>query len=385
MGPGFGIGRVWGIPIGLHPSWFLIFALLSANLAIGLLPAEHPGWTPATYWLVGTVSAVVLFVCLLIHELAHSWVALRHGLPIRGITLFVFGGVSRLGAEAPSPAVEIRMALAGPLVSVVLGGLFAAAAALAHEAALVAAPCRLIARVNVTLALFNLLPGYPLDGGRVLRALLWRRTGSFRRATRVAAHGGQAAALGLAALGAGLVLSGRTDGLWLMLIGWFLHTAASTSASESTLAEALAGVTVRQAMRADAARVLPTLPLDRLVHDRVLGGGERCFLVVENGHLDGLVTLPDLRAMPRARWGEATVGDVMRRMGDLVTASPEEDLATALRRMDDAHVAQLPVVANGAPLGLLTREQVLRWVRARLELGHVPPDRPVVDRRGSAP
>jgi Zn-dependent protease/CBS domain-containing protein len=364
------IGRVWGIPIGLHFSWFLVFGLISWSLAGGYFPEQYPGWTPAMYALVGAAASLLFFGSVLVHELGHSWVALRNAIPIRSITLFIFGGIARIGREPASAGVEFRIAIAGPLTSLGLAGLFGGAWLLTRNVTFIAAPMIWLARINLTLALFNLLPGFPLDGGRVFRAVVWRWTGSFHRATQTASFTGQMVAFGFIGLGVLVALKGNiVGGVWMAFIGWFLENAARVSYAQASLGELLRGVTVADAMRRDSPRVAGDLPLDRLVHEEVLGKGRRCFLVADNSHLRGLVTLHEVKAVPRERWGQVRVEEVMARPDRLATVSPQEDLVVALQKMDDANVAQMPVVAGDELLGMLSREHVLHYIRVRGELG----------------
>ena len=364
------IGRVWGIPIGLHYSWFLVFGLISWSLAGGYFPEKYPGWGLATYLLVGAVTSLLFFGSVLVHELGHSWVALRNAIPIRSITLFIFGGIAQIGREPPSAGVEFRIAIAGPLTSLGLAGLFAGAWLVTRDVAFLAAPMIWLARINLTLGLFNLIPGFPLDGGRVFRALVWRLTGSFYRASQAASLAGQMLAFGFIGLGVLIALRGNVgEGVWLAFIGWFLQNAAAASHAQASLKELLRGVTVAQAMARDCPRVAGDLSLDRLVQEEVLAKGRRCFLVADDGHLGGLLTLHEVKAVPRERWGQVRVDEVMTRPDRLAAVGPQEDLVAALAKMDDANVAQLPVLAGDQLVGMLTREHVLHYVRVRAELG----------------
>ena len=364
------IGRVWGIPIGLHYSWFLVFGLISWSLAGGYFPEKYPGWGLATYLLVGAITSLLFFGSVLVHELGHSWVALRNALPIRSITLFIFGGIAQIGREPPSAGVEFRIAIAGPLTSLGLAGLFAGAWLVTRDVAFLAAPMIWLARINLTLGLFNLIPGFPLDGGRVFRAVVWRFTGSFYRATQAASYAGQMLAFGFIGLGVLIALRGNVgEGVWLAFIGWFLQNAAAASHAQASLKELLRGVTVAQAMARDCPRVAGDLSLDRLVQEEVLAKGRRCFLVADDGHLRGLLTLHEVKAVPRERWGQVRVDEVMTRPDRLAAGGPQEELVAALQKMDDANVAQLPVLAGDQLVGMLTREHVLHYVRVRAELG----------------
>ncbi len=362
--------EVWGIPVWLHFSWFLVFGLVTWSLASGYFPEEYPGWAGATYWLVGALTAVAFFGSVLVHELGHSWVALRHGLPIRSITLFVFGGVAQIGREPEAPGVEFKIAIAGPLTSFALALIFGSLWLLGLDILPLAAAAIWLARINLMVAAFNLVPGFPLDGGRIFRALVWRWSGSFRRASRAAVTVGQLVALGLVGLGVlGMLRGDPLGGMWLVLIGWFLQNAARASQAEATLRELLRDATVRQAMTRECRRVERGSTLEQLVEEEVLGAGRRCFVVTDDGRLRGLLTLHEVKAVPRERWPKITVGEVMKPAAQVRAVSPHDDLLSALQKMDDAGVGQLPVVAGEELMGMIGREQILHYVRARTELG----------------
>jgi len=234
----------------------------------------------------------------------------------------------------------------------------------------VSVPALWLARINLFVALFNLLPGFPLDGGRVLRAAVWAWTGSFDRANRAAAAAGEVLALALIGVGTLRALGGDVaGGIWMALIGWFLHSAVAAGRAQAALRDLLRGATVSQAMARDCPSVAPDLTLERLVHDEVLGAGRRCFVVAEDGHLRGLLTLHEVKGVPREQWSRAKVEEVMQPAHALSVVGPEEALLGALQKMDDAKVAQLPVVADGHWLGMLDREHILHYMRVRAELG----------------
>ena len=364
------VGEIWGIPIALHASWLLVFGLVTWSLAAAYFPSEYPGWTRAAYWLVGALTAAAFFLSVLVHELGHSWVALRHGIPIRGITLFVFGGVAQISREPASPAAEWRIALAGPLTSLGIAGLFASVAFVMRDTVLVAAPATWLARINLMVALFNLLPGFPLDGGRLFRAVIWRWTGSFHRATQAASIAGRLVALALMGIGVITVLGGDVlGGMWIVFIGWFLDNAAAATAAQASLKELLRDVTVAQVMTRDCPRVPRDRTLEQLVQEEVLGAGRRCFFVTDDGRLSGLVTLHHIKAIPRERRSAVRAEEVMTATDQLAVVGPEESMLAALEKMDDANVAQMPVVAGKELLGMIAREHILSYLRARAELG----------------
>lgn len=364
------LGRIWGIPIGLHLSWFLIFGLVTWSLAQGFFPTEYPGLATATYWLLGAVTSLMFFGSVLIHELGHSLLALRNQIPVRGITLFIFGGVAQIGRESPTPGAEFRIAIAGPLASLGLAALFYVLWLIDQPVPYLAAPSLWLARINLLLAVFNMIPGFPLDGGRVLRALIWGWTGNLHRSTQVATFTGQLVAFGFIGWGVWTILAGNFfNGLWLVFIGWFLQNAAAASYAQSNLQQSLRGVKVAQVMTRDCPLVSSQLPLERLVEEQILGGGQRCFFITEAGQLSGMLTLNDVTKIPRTEWGQTTTGQVMLPWERMVHVKPETELLAALQIMDDANVNQVPVVEGKEIGGLLSRDQVLHYLRTRAELG----------------
>jgi Zn-dependent protease len=307
---------------------------------------------------------------VLVHELGHSWVALRHGIPIRSITLFVFGGVAHIEQEPASPATELKIAVAGPLTSFGLAALFAGVWSLARDVVFIAGPALWLARINLMVGLFNLIPGFPLDGGRVLRALAWQATGSFQRATTAATVAGRLVAVGLMGLGVFTVLGGNLlGGIWLLLIGWFLDNAAAATQAQAGLSEILRGITVAQAMTRECSRVPPDQTLAQLVRDEVLGRGRRCFFVTDDGRLRGLVTLHQIKQVTPEERDTVTAEEVMTPLAKLAVVGPGESLLAAMQKMDDSDVAQLPVTAGDELLGMIGREQILHYVRTRAEIG----------------
>jgi Zn-dependent protease/CBS domain-containing protein len=364
------LGRIWGIPIGLHVSWFLVFGLVTWSLASGYFPQEYPDLPTLSYWLLGAVTSFLFFGSVLVHELGHAFLALRNQIPVRGITLFIFGGVAQITQEPRSPGAEFRIAIAGPVASLGLAALFGALWLFDQSIPYLAALSIWLARINLILALFNMIPGFPLDGGRVLRAAVWQVTGNFHRATRLAASTGQVVALGFIGWGVFTILGGNFfNGLWLAFIGWFLQNAAATTQTQSSMQQSLRGVTVAQAMSRECTKVPSLLPLSQLVEERILNGGQRCFFVTDNGHLHGLLTLRDITAIPQQKWRYITTGQVMVPLDHLTWVEPGTELVTALQKMDDANVAQVPVVEGDEIVGTLSREQVLRYIRLRAELG----------------
>ncbi len=362
-----------GIDLAIHPSWLVIAFLITYSLAEAQFPRQFGGWTTGQYWLVAAATAVLFFASVLAHELSHAIVAQRFGLKVHGITLFIFGGATTIDADSHTPREEALIALAGPLTSIGIGLLLLGADLLIsqpHLAALVG----WLGVINVVLGVFNLVPGFPMDGGRVLRAVLWRVRGDRLTATRNAALVGRVLAYLLITVGVFLALQpgGLFSGLWLALIGWFLSNAAESTAAQAGVERSLRGVRVRDAMDRSPPAVSPNEPVADLVQERLLRGEDRAFLVEHSdGGLAGIVTLGDVRRLPREDWPQARVTDIMTRFADLATIGPEAPLLDALRLIQERDVDQLPVLEDQdrMPMGIITRRGILRLMEARMKLG----------------
>ena len=364
------IGTIWGIPIGLHPSWFLIFGLATWSLASGYFPQAYPQIPNTLHWVLGVITSLLFFGSVLAHELGHAYLALRNQIPVKGITLFIFGGVAQIAQEPRSPGAEFRIAIAGPLVSLALSVLFAGLWLLDRAVPLLSAPSEYLMRINLTLALFNMIPGFPLDGGRVLRAVIWKATGSYQTATRWASSAGQVVAFGFIGVGIFTILQGNLmNGLWLALIGWFLQNAAASAYAQTVFQKSLGGLQVEQVMSREPARVPGLLTINDLVEQHVLTSGQRSFFVADNGSLRGMLTLSDIVGLSKPKWRFTTTEQVMVPYHKLVRVTPETELLAALQTMDSASVAQVPVVYNDTLVGVLSREQVVHYLRLRAELG----------------
>jgi len=363
------LGRVMGIPIGVDYSWFLVFALLTWSLATGYYPTEFPAWSTPLYWFMGAVTAIMLFTSVVLHELGHSVVALRYKVPVRSITLFIFGGVAQLGAEPPSAVAEFFIAIAGPLVSLALAVLFDAVQHLAPEGQPLWGLAKYLAFLNLALVLFNLIPGYPLDGGRVFRAVVWAITRNMQRATIIAANVGRFFGFLFIVVGFMRVFRGDLGGLWIAFIGWFLHNAASAQLYQVRFQTLLAGHTVSQAMSGHCAAVPAELTLQQLVDEHILSGGQRCFLVTRGGGAVGLMTLHRIKEVPRGEWPTTSAAQAMLPLEKLKRVGPDKELWTALQQMDRAGVNQLLVMTDGRVVGMLSREDVITYLGTLQELG----------------
>ncbi len=370
MDAGIKLGRILGIPIGVHVSWFVVFALLTWSLSSGYFPNEYPQLTVISYVILGVITTLFFFVSVLAHELGHSIIALRNKIPVKGITLFIFGGVAQIAQEPRTPGAEFRIAIAGPLVSLALAGIFGLAYLIDQSVPFLAAPSLYLMRINFILAAFNMIPGFPLDGGRVLRAIVWWATKNFQRATRIASFFGQVVAFGFIGWGVYSIFGGQfLNGLWLVFIGWFLQNAAASSVAQTNIQQALSGVKVTQIMSQDCSRVDSLASINQLVEERVLTGGQRCFFVADNGKLEGMITLRDISQIPQPKWRFTTIRAAMVPVNRMISIDPDTDLLAALQTMDSANIAQIPVLAHGELVGVLTREQIVHYLRTRAELG----------------
>jgi Zn-dependent protease/CBS domain-containing protein len=370
MQASFTLGHVRGISIGIHSTWLIVFGLLTYSLAEGVLPNQYHGWSTAMYWIIGAISALLLFASVLAHELGHSLTALSKGVKVKSIVLFIFGGVAQLEDETDTASDEFWIAIAGPAVSVVIGVLsaliFLAVRGVSEE---IGAIFAYLATANIILVLFNLIPGFPLDGGRVFRAVLWGATDNLQRATRIASTVGMVVGYIFIVLGIFLVFQNPISGIWIIAIGWFLRSAAEQSYQQLMMERAFSGVRVNELMTRDPVTVAPDVPLDRLVSDYVMARNVRGLPVMQNGDLVGIITLNDIKDVPQHDWPARTVGEVMTPRDKLVTATPTTSLKTVVKAMSDNDIHQLPVLQDGKLVGLLTRNAVIRALQLQQELG----------------
>lgn len=364
------LGRIIGIPIGLDYSWFLVFILLTWSFAVGYYPQEFANWSGVTYWIVGAATAIMLFVSVLIHELGHSVIAMRYKIAIRNITLFLFGGVAQIASEPPSAAAEFWIAIAGPVTSFILAVLFYLSEPVVAAFTPLFGLVKYLAYINLALVLFNLIPGFPLDGGRVFRALVWGMTGSMRKATVVAAGVGRFIAFLFIVLGVWQIFVGNIgNGLWIAFIGWFLENAASAQVQQTVVQGLLAGHTVSDAMSRSFTEIPVNVSLQQLVDHQILAAGRRVFVVKRYEEVVGLLTLHRVQQVPRDQWPTTTVEQVMIPADQMKTARPTDELEQCFSMMNRDGVNQLPVMVNGHMLGLLTREDVISFLHTLQEFG----------------
>jgi len=365
------LGRIFGIEIGFHYSWFLIALLMVFSLA-GYFREADPGWTDAVVWSLAILTALLFFVSLVLHELAHALVARSRKLPVRSITLFALGGVAQIEQGATSARVEFWMAIAGPLTSGALGGVSLALALAAGwqpgavEPTPLAAMLVWLGYINVGLAVFNMVPGYPLDGGRVLRAILWWKSGNAVRATRTAARTGQAVGLAFIAWGIFRFAAGSGfGGLWIALIGWFLIQVAGESYMEAGLRGLLDGVRVADLMARDCPVVNGFSNVLHFVQETLMHTERRCFIVEENGEAAGLISAEDVRRLDRARWPYTTLDTVMQPLDESAAVAPETPIMEAMELMARRHTNQLPVLSAGHLDGVVSRRQIAQFLQTR--------------------
>ncbi len=364
------LGRILGIPIRLDYSWFLIFTLVTWSLAVGYYPAEFKNWPVSHYWIMGAATTLMLFVSVLLHELGHSLVALHYKVPVRSITLFIFGGVSLIGAEPPSAAAGFWISIAGPLVSFALAALFSQLYPLFTAVSQLLAMTKYLVYINVGLGVFNLIPGFPLDGGGVFRSIVWGFTHSMRRATVIAANVGRFISYLFILFGVWQMFLGRFfNGMWIAFIGWFLESAARGLIQQRALQDLLAGHKVSQAMNPHYAAIPAVTTLQQVVDHHILGVGQRSFLVKSGDHVLGLLTLHHLKEVPRSQWPTTTAAQVILPLAQMKRIRPDAELWAALEEMDRNGVNQLPVMTDGQVLGVLRREDIISYLRTLRELG----------------
>ena len=368
---GIKIGQVFGIPIFLHLSWILIFGLITYSL-VDEYGARYPQWTSGQLWSLGVITSLLFFGSVLFHELSHSAVARHYRIPVASITLFFFGGIASITRDPDSAGQEFLMAAAGPASSYVLAGAFWLLALATPNDSMPNALATWLAGTNALLATFNLLPGFPLDGGRVFRSIVWAITKNYSKSTRIASRVGQGIAYAMMAFGlyTAFVLHSSVNGVWFVFLGWFLLTAARQSYQQVEAQGALEGLRAVDVMTSDMPTVARDLSLDEYARE-VSRTGRRAHLVVSDGKLAGLMRVEILQAVPREDWPSTSVQAVMIPREKLAWIAPEEPVLSVLERMRSANVDQLAVIREDNVVGLVTRDSILRVVQARTELGHV--------------
>jgi Zn-dependent protease/predicted transcriptional regulator len=368
------LGRIFGVKVGLHYSWFILALLVMFSLA-GQFHATNPDWEMVLIWASAIATGLLFFTALLTHELSHAFVARARGLPVRGITLFALGGVAETEKDSADAKTEFLVGVVGPITSAFIGFLCFGFAWAIGWTPFATAETPFVAilvwlgYINIVLAIFNMIPGFPLDGGRVLRAIIWWATGDVSRSTRIAAGVGQLFAIGLLIFGFLRFFGGAgLGGLWLVLIGWFLLDAARASQAHVELTEPFSHVSVSDAMSRECATVDGRLNLKTFVDDVLMRTGQRCFVVKEKGVIRGLITPHEIKKVERTHWPHITVGDVMRPISQLQTIRINAPITEALEMMGRKDVNQLPVTSDGRIEGVISRGNILRLLQNRTEL-----------------
>lgn len=370
------LGRLFGIEVGLHYSWFIIALLITMSLG-SQFQASHKEWGSSVIWSLSILTSLLFFVTLLAHELSHALVARTRGLTTKAITLFALGGVAQIEKEPEDAKTEFLVGIVGPFSSAVIGCLSLAVAwalgwrmGAAPETPLHAMFVWL-GYINLSLAAFNMIPGYPLDGGRILRSILWLASGNVQVATRRAATVGKIIALLFIAFGVFRFFGGAGfGGLWIAFIGWFLLQAATASYSSVALTEGLKGVQVRDIMTSDCVTLDGNMNVEQFVENYLLKSGRRCFVVQQGGEISGLVTPHEIKELERPRWPYMTLADVMRPLDQIHTVTPATPVMEALETMGRDDVNQLPVVSGSHLDGIITRANVVQFLQTRAELRH---------------
>jgi len=387
MRSGFHVAKLFGIHIHVDWSWIFIFLLITWNLAAGVFPSLHPEWGLGMNLSMAALASLLFFASVLAHELAHSLVAKARGLPVRRITLFLFGGVSNIQREPEDPKTEFLIAAVGPLTSILLGIIFLVIGGAGipglgqltqqNTTGFLASldPFKTLllwlGPINISLGIFNLIPGFPLDGGRILRSILWGITDNLPRATRWAAGVGQVIAwlfiiTGIAmAFGVDVPIFGRgvIGGIWLAFIGWFLNNAAVQSYQQVVVQDMLEGVPVSRLMRSDVQSVSPDMTLSELVDSYIMGTEERAFPVAEGDRLAGIISLEDVRKIPQPNWDITKVRQVMTPADQVEWVSPKEDVSDALDKLTNREIRSVPVLQNGQLVGILRSRDILKWLQ----------------------
>jgi len=358
---GWKLGTIMGIPIRIHFSWIIVFGLISWSLSTQYFPSAAPRLPVAAYWIKGILSALMLFGSVAFHELAHSWVAVRYGMSIAGITLFIFGGVAEIKGDIPHPRAEFRIAIAGPLSSLFLSLVFFILTMNATGG--VKALFSYLAQINLILGLFNLIPGFPMDGGRILRSAIWKKKGDFFYATRKASGIGQKIGLFFIFFGIFSIFGRMPGGLWLMLIGWFLYATAQASYQQATLQQSLSGIKVKDIVARDLVTLPSAMPLEEAVNDYFLKYGFGGFPVMENGKYLGFITLKEIKNVRREDWGRVKVAEVVVPHNKKWEASFEDEAIRCLELMIKEDKGRIAVMDKGILVGLITRNGIARYLQ----------------------
>ena len=375
MRPSIRLGRIFGIEIGLHYSWFIIALLIMFSLS-GHFHTVNPQWSAGLTWSLAAITGLLFFASIVAHELSHAAVANARGIPVKSITLFALGGVANVERESSDPKSEFWMAIVGPITSLVIGLLFLAIARVAGWRPMAGTPPAplwaglvWLGYIYISLAVFNMIPGYPLDGGRVLRSIVWGINRNLVRATKITAGVGQFIAIAFIVFGFfRFFYTGAFGGLWLAFIGWFLADAAGDSQAGVEVSAALAHLRVGDVMSQDCPAVDSNVNLRTFAEDHLLRTGRRCFVVTQGGRQLGIVTINELKRVPRERWPFTILADILDPLEHVPKVSPDTALADALQLMAREEVNLLPVISNGRLAGVISRGHVVQLMQTQAEL-----------------
>ena len=366
------LGKIFGIDIYIDTSWIVIFILVTWTLAGEYFPSQNADWPPLLNWSLGIIASLLFFASVLAHELSHSLVAIHQGLEVRNITLFIFGGVAQIAEEPDKPLKEFLIASVGPLASIVIGAISGIVWWLTSETSPPAASIfNYLCLINIALACFNLIPGFPLDGGRILRAIIWGYTKNIKTATKIASFSGKLVAFLLISLGIITMFIFKAitvNAIWFILIGWFLYNAANRSYRHLLLKDALREVRVEDLMITSFDTVPPTLSIQHLVDDYIMRHRDHGFLVVDEGMVKGIVCLDDVKKLPRERWSTTPISEIMLPKELLERVSPKENASVALGKLTARNIHQIPVVQENKVRGILRRNDILNYIQLHAEV-----------------
>jgi Zn-dependent protease len=365
------MGKIFGIEIHIDSSWLIIFALVTWTLAENYFPTQNPDWSLLLNWFLGFSASIMFFASVLVHELSHSLMAIYQGAKVRNITLFLLGGVAQIADEPDEPFKEFLIAVVGPLSSILIGVIAGSAWFFTREISPhIASIFSYLAIINIVLACFNLLPGFPLDGGRIFRSIIWGLTGNVRLATKIATLSGKVIALLLICWGTwGIFSESNYSGLWRILIGWFLYTTANKSYRHLIVKDTLRKIRVEDLMVTNFDTIPPGLSIQQLVDDYLTPPRDRGFLVINEGTLEGIVSVHDLNKIPRELWTTTTVDRIMIPKEQLEKISPGDDASVALSKLSANNIHQIPVVQENKVCGILRRNDILNYLQLHTTAG----------------
>ncbi len=357
------LGKILGIPVALDHTWFLIFFIVTWALAVSYFPHEYKNWSVLEYWIVSGVTSVLFFISILIHELGHSIVAIHYKIKVRSITLFIFGGIAEITREAKKPIEEFWIAIAGPVTSFLLALIFQFISVVFSNIPIISALSKYLALINFILAIFNLVPGFPLDGGRVLRSIIWYFTKDLQKSTNIAAKVGRFFGFTFIVIGFIQIMAGDIgNGIWTAFIGWFLESAAISQVLSQRIPKLLEGHTVDEAMTKSYGIVPDDMTLQELAHDEILSRARRFFIVREQGELNGLLTIHVFKDVPKSKWENTKVVDLMIPFSKIKKTEINTPLTEVLKEMDEDGVNQLPVFDEGEVTGIISREGIITFI-----------------------